>query len=187
MGKSDRRTKYTKQVIKESLLDMLREMPVDHITVKALCEKAEINRATFYNHYETLTLLLEEIEYETYKNFTDLLNNALLDDGNLSDAISTVLQFLKDNPNMREVFLSKAAAGRGLTRLLEEYHKKGIDRIVETSGISRLQAQWTLTYISSGTREVLRQWFDEGMQNEDLLIETLISFIRAEFFEYLQQ
>lgn len=187
MAKSDRRTRYTKQVIKQSLLDMLREMPVEQITVKALCEKAEINRATFYNHYETLTLLLEEIEYEMYKDFADLLNNALYDDENLADTISTILQFLKDNHNMREVFLSKTVAGRGLTRLLEEFHEKGIEAIVLRSGISRRQAQWTLTYISSGTREVLRQWFADGMQDEELLVETLISFIRSEFFNFLRE
>lgn len=187
MAKSDRRTRYTKQMIKQSLLDMLREMPIEQITVKALCEKAEINRATFYNHYETLTILLEEIEYESYKELTDLLNNALYDDENLANTLSTVLQFLKDNQNMREVFLSKTAAGRGLTRLLEEFHEKGIETIVLRSGISRQQAQWTLTYISSGTREVLRQWFADGMQDEDLLVETLIGFIRSEFFNFLQQ
>lgn len=186
MAKSDRRTRYTKQVIKESLLEMLRTMPIEQITVKGLCEKAEINRATFYNHYETLTLLLEEIEYETYKDFADLLNNALYDDDDLANTISTILQFLKENHNMREVFLSKTAAGRGLTRLLEEFHEKGIETIILRSGVPRRQAQWTLTYISSGTREVLRQWFADGMQDEELLIETLISFIRTEFFEFLR-
>lgn len=185
MAKSDRRTRYTKQVIKQSLLDMLRELPVEQITVKALCEKAEINRATFYNHYETLTILLEEIEYESYKDFADLLNNALYDDEHLAETISTVLQFLKENHNMREIFLSKAAAGRGLTRLLEEFHEKGIETIIELSGMSRQQAQWTLTFISSGTREVLRQWFADGMQDEELLIETLIVFIRSGFFDFL--
>lgn len=186
MAKSDRRTRYTKQVIKQSLLEMLRSMPIEQITVKALCEKAEINRATFYNHYETLTLLLEEIEYESYKGFADLLNNALYDDVHLAETISSVLQYLKDNPNMREVFLSKTVAGRGLTRLLEETHQKGIELIIQKSGITRQQAHWTLIYISSGTREVLRQWFADDMPNEDLLIETLISFIRLELFDFLQ-
>lgn len=184
MAKSDRRVRYTKQVIKQSLLDMLQEMPVEQITVKALCEKAEINRATFYNHYETLTLLLEEIEYESYREFTVLLNSALYDDKNLEESLSAVLQYLKANHNMREVFLSKTVAGRGLTRLLEEFHEKGIETIIEQWDVPRQQAQWTLTYISSGTREVLRQWFADGMKEEELLIKTLIGFIRSQFFGF---
>lgn len=185
MAKSDRRTRYTKQIIKESLLEMLRTMPIEQITVKGLCEKAEINRATFYNHYETLTVLLEEIEYESYKDFAEILNNALYDDEHLSETIFLVLQYLKENHNMREVFLSKTAAGRGLTRLLEEFHQKGIDHIIQSTNIPRQQAQWTLTYIGSGIREVLRQWFADGMQDEELLIRTLVSFIQSDLYEYL--
>lgn len=186
MAKTDRRVRYTKQVIKESLLEMLRTMPMEQITVKALCEKAEINRATFYHHYETLTLLLEEIEYESYKDFAEILNNALYDDEHLSETISLILQYLKENHNMREVFLSKTSAGYGMTRLLEEFHQKGIEHITQTANIPRLQAQWTLTYLSSGTREVLRQWFADGMPEEELLVDTLVTFIRSEIYDFLR-
>lgn len=57
MVKNDRRVRYTKKVIKESLLELLKTTPFEQITVKALCQKAEINRATFYTHYETYSPL----------------------------------------------------------------------------------------------------------------------------------
>ena len=48
MRKSDARVRYTHRVLKESFLSLLREKPVNKITVKEVCELAELNRATFY-------------------------------------------------------------------------------------------------------------------------------------------
>ena len=64
MAASDRRIRYTKQVIKDSLFALMQHTPVEKITVKELCAAADINRATFYAHYETMIALLEEIELE---------------------------------------------------------------------------------------------------------------------------
>jgi len=48
--KTDARTRYTLKVIEKSLITLLKEKPMNKITVKELCELAEINRATFYTH-----------------------------------------------------------------------------------------------------------------------------------------
>ena len=179
MPKNDRRTRYTKQVIKDSLTELLRTTPIEQITVKALCEKAEINRATFYNHYETLAVLMEEIEYETYKSFTALLNTAIYDESFVNELVTTILKYLKDNPNTRDLFLSKTTAGKGLLRLMDELQKENIIPLTNLSETGRQKARWTLTFVSSGIREVLRQWFAGDLKNEELLVETLSYFIHT--------
>lgn len=40
MAGSDRRVRYTKQVLKDSLFNLMQETPVEKITVKKLCAKA---------------------------------------------------------------------------------------------------------------------------------------------------
>lgn len=50
--KTDRRTLYTKNVIKDALLDALKEKPFEQITVTDVCRRAEITRATYYLHYQ---------------------------------------------------------------------------------------------------------------------------------------
>lgn len=59
--KTDRRTKYTKMVIREALLSLLHNRPIEKITVSDLCARAEISRPTFYLHYADLYALLDEI------------------------------------------------------------------------------------------------------------------------------
>ncbi len=51
MGTQDRRIRKTRAVLKSSLLSLMKEKSVKHITVKELCDKADINRGTFYLHY----------------------------------------------------------------------------------------------------------------------------------------
>ena len=58
----DGRVRYTKMVIRQSFLTLLKEQSVDKITVADVCRLAEINRATFYRHYENQYGILYELE-----------------------------------------------------------------------------------------------------------------------------
>lgn len=60
----DRRVKYTKGVIKETLLELLQKKDISNITVKEICEIADINRGTFYRYYLDVYDLLKNIEQE---------------------------------------------------------------------------------------------------------------------------
>ena len=55
---------FTKREIKNTFLEMLEEMPLNQITVKALVEKCGINRNSFYYHYQDIPALIEEIVTE---------------------------------------------------------------------------------------------------------------------------
>ena len=73
--KTDRRVLYTKMFLKESLLELMKEKPVDKITPTELCRKAQINRNTFYTHYYTARDVLVEIETEFSTQIIDSLSS----------------------------------------------------------------------------------------------------------------
>ena len=62
--KTDHRVRYTKMVIKESLLKLLTERSINKVTVTDICSEAGINRNTFYTHYANQFELLSTIENE---------------------------------------------------------------------------------------------------------------------------
>lgn len=62
MNSFDARVRYTRMIIEQSFFELLRDKPVGKITVTELCEKAQINRATFYKHYLDISDLMEKIE-----------------------------------------------------------------------------------------------------------------------------
>ena len=83
----DRRTKYTQSIIKESFINLLKNKDIKKITVSEICQKADINRATFYRYYLDVYDLLDKIE----EDFVNELKLASVDKINY-----TVGTFAKD-------------------------------------------------------------------------------------------
>lgn len=64
MNKSESKYFNTARIIDQALIELLAMKEIEYITVKEICEKAGVNRSTFYLHYETIgDLLSETIEY----------------------------------------------------------------------------------------------------------------------------
>ena len=80
--KGNRRVLYTQKVIRESLLELLKEKDIYKVTVTDICKKADINRGTFYSHYKDAHDLLTSMEnefFDTAYNFVkDYSDDALL-------------------------------------------------------------------------------------------------------------
>ena len=49
---------FTKKAIADSFLKLLREKPLDKITIKDIVEDCGINRNTFYYHFEDIPALV---------------------------------------------------------------------------------------------------------------------------------
>lgn len=67
------RTQRTKTALREALLACMREKPVTEITAAEICERAGLNRATFYNHYKDVAGIVREAEQEQLEIFRGML------------------------------------------------------------------------------------------------------------------
>ncbi|MBR3238993.1 MAG: aldo/keto reductase [Oscillospiraceae bacterium] len=63
-GNEDLRVKKTITGIKTAFEALICEKEYDRITVKELCDRAQVNKKTFYHYYETLDALLAELQLE---------------------------------------------------------------------------------------------------------------------------
>src|SRR5690625_7405389 len=61
-------------ILKESLMSILQDKQIYSITVKEICELADINRSTFYAHYKDQFDLLGQIEEEIITDLKTYLN-----------------------------------------------------------------------------------------------------------------
>ncbi len=67
---------YTCVAIKNTFMELLKEKPLDKISVKEITKKCQINRNTFYYHYhDTYDLLQKIFEEEAEKYATPYLDN----------------------------------------------------------------------------------------------------------------
>ena len=76
MNKEDPRVIRTKKMFKEALEELLLKKDYETIQVKELCDKAGLNRRTFYLHYDSIDDILydiqEEFAQEFYENTKDI-------------------------------------------------------------------------------------------------------------------
>lgn len=54
-----------RETIKESFWRLYRDRPFEKISVKEVCEEANINKTTFYYHFQDLRAVLDEIEEDS--------------------------------------------------------------------------------------------------------------------------
>ena len=73
-------SKYFNTAVKmdKALIELLEKKDFEYITIKEICEKAGVNRSTFYLHYEnTVDLLREATQYiiDGFQNVIEAFRN----------------------------------------------------------------------------------------------------------------
>ena len=107
--KLDRKTRYTRMVLQDSLIALMKEKPISKITIKELCENADINRTTFYAHYTDQYDLLRKIEDETLswvkERLCDLLGKT--DKYEAMAVLEGIFQYFTENRSHLQVLMSE--------------------------------------------------------------------------------
>lgn len=167
MARNDQRTRLTRMLIRQAFTGLLREKPVQSISVKELCDRADLNRGTFYAHYTDIYDLLHQIEDEMMQDFQVALKPLL--DSPAADLtplkITTgIFKCLKENADLCAVTLGKYGdkdfATRLLTigreRCLESYSKYFVNATPK-------QIEYYYSFVSAGCIGLLEKWLADGM------------------------
>lgn len=163
---NDHRTRVTRMLIRRAFMSLLAQKPIQSISVKELCERAGINRSTFYAHYTDLHDLLQQIEDEMFAEFEKALDTLYHLDTTAPEPVAVtteVFQCLKDNSDLCTVTLSdygdKAFALKLLQRGGSAHGKLSAifqRRLAAAGGI-------LLRLCQRGRIGLLRRWLDDGM------------------------
>lgn len=71
--KIDRRVNRTKKSLRESLTSLMQEKPVQSITVKEISDLADINRSTFYLHYQDVYDMVTQLQEDMFHDFSTVM------------------------------------------------------------------------------------------------------------------
>jgi AcrR family transcriptional regulator len=78
-GASDPRWMRSRKALAEAALSLAQEQAISSVSVNALTKRAEVNRATFYNHAESPQALLSSVLREELDEIFDIFHLRLLD------------------------------------------------------------------------------------------------------------
>ena len=153
--RKDRRAQYTKNIIKDALLELLPSHPFEKLSVSAVCKQAEIGRATFYLHYDGLMDVVDELADDAINNTNagpeDIMAGmdamlALMKSSTSPDELDPHLELLPicqrvaDNPKYRVMFLDPALSQYMLNRIFFRESRKLTPYFMENYNLSKNQA-----------------------------------------------
>lgn len=158
--KLNRRVQYTRNALREALIDLICEKPLSNISITDICARADINRSTFYLHYRGVHELLSEIEEKII-----LQTEAQLSSPPSIQTLHTLTGFLEHlQQSPRDVKLFAALTGeqgdphfvhRLQTLIYDAFQRGWQNRMPEaTESYKRL----VFSYTVSGIISVLSGW-----------------------------
>ncbi len=103
----NRRTSMTKRLLQNSLIEILEKKPIHEITIKEICDNADINRSTFYRHYNTPHALFDEIYDSVYHDILEIAKQFRQPNCNSADAMAQILTYCEENRRLCMVLLSE--------------------------------------------------------------------------------
>lgn len=171
----DARTRYTKMMIKNTFLSLLKEKPVGKVSVTEICEGAQINRSTFYKYYDNPQDLLNKLEDEYLKSLSKKLSRIEMRDFN--QVFSIVLNDVKDNQDYFQTIVSENGDVKfrdSIFDLIFQSNLATIKHIFPT--MSAPHQRWLFYYLAEGFNGIFKQWMNDGMQED---VEELVHFANA--------
>lgn len=175
-GQTDnRRVSMTKRLMKDALLELLEQTELSNISVTAVCEAANINRSTFYNHYASPSDLLREIEQEVLDCIPALpLHLDHQGEEQLLQATTAFFDYVRENKRVFRVLFSESVNydfTSRLVKLLCDQFIPGIENMDPQS------SRFAKHYIANGTVGMLREWVVSGFPLQSQEIAKMMYFL----------
>jgi len=96
MRTTDRRFIRTEKTITASCISLLNELKLSYITIEDVCFKADINKSTFYLHYQSLDMLFSAIEDAFAADLSKFVHS-LGNDKSKKEFFDAIFEFVKTN------------------------------------------------------------------------------------------
>ena len=152
--KVDLRVQRTKKAILDTFFSLLEEKHFSNITIIDICEKALINRGTFYTHFEDKNQLLEKIIYDMMMDFDDEVDRVHGDSDMMvyyNDMFDVSLAFINENKRALKTLITNAD-----TKLMfNQTHAIIKNNIMKKVG--------RLPSTTEGSLEILAEFFAGGL------------------------
>ncbi len=172
----NQRIMLTKKLLKDSLTELLQTQNIHHISIRELCDRAGINRSTFYKYYGSQFDLLEEMEtdlLEAMEHFlsqqTDIKNTMVIEQA--LKYLETDLDFVRllINSNVDPTFANKLFSLPPIQSMLKDIFE---------SKSEPTEYEYTTNFLIHGAYQIVCMWLNkENRESSEWMAQLLINNI----------
>lgn len=172
MNSFDVRVRYTRMIIETSFLELLKTKHVSKITVTELCQKARINRATFYKHYLDIPDLLEKLEENLFSQIRAAFDNRA---AGLETFLLEMLTYIQREGRQYMVLGSDNADPNLMTKTFMVCCESAYPLLEKNlPQMEESQRKMLYQFLSHGSGGILTQWVKDGMKESAEEVSGLI-------------
>ena len=153
-NKENQRVRLTKRLLKNALVDLLIQTPLQKISITEICARAEINRTTFYKYYSSECDLYADIE----NDFIYILGEHLKNSDTVG--LENLLSVIQDNPKMATALINNSSEEEFLKRIFSLPEVTGninFKRLEKTGHRDEI-----FFYLFSGSYALIKRWVNNG-------------------------
>ncbi|MBP2058776.1 AcrR family transcriptional regulator [Lactobacillus colini] len=160
--KTDRRTLYTIDVIKESFIKLVNDKGYAKVTVAQVCREAEVTRSTFYLHFDGLSHLLNAVlddalllTQET-KDVDFTKENLSFKDLNENESLVPACQRIGNSKKYQKLLMDPDLSEYIIGRIALTEKERLVPVIMSKAGVSREDAETIFAYTLHGSFAINR-------------------------------
>ena len=169
-------SKYFNTAVKmdKALIALLEDKPFEYITVREICQKAEVNRSTFYLHYENTRDLLDESARYLVDVFLSYfkVDFAAFAEKLLSDDVTQLnfmtreylypyLTYIRENCRIFSTVLTHAKSF-GFEETFEKLYRNVFDPVLERFAYPAGDRTYVMMFYLNGINAVVTEWVKSG-------------------------
>ena len=184
MNKQESKYQYTASLMDEAFLLLLEQKEYDTITVKEICQKAGVNRSTFYLHYETMNDLLEETVGMINDCFKASLSSVPTDDPSKvvltsEKYLRPYLNFIKENRRAYNVIHQKDHLFDS-QKTFESFYQSIFSPALTHFGVSEKDKKYVFAFYTQGTVAIIGKWLEDNCRDDiDMIIDLIMKHTMA--------
>ena len=182
-------SKYFNTAIKmdEALITLLEKKDFEYITIKEICDTAEVNRSTFYLHYENTSDLLKEttryiidkhlayyeidktriaLQFETCKREELLFIT--------DEYLLPYLKFIKDNQRLFKVSI-KQFNSFNMNEVYGRMFEHIFNPILERFHVPEKERAYVMKFYLTGVFAIVMEWLDKNCSDDMKTVTRVIT------------
>ena len=182
MKKSESKYYNTALLMDEALLFLLEKKDFEFITIKEICEKAGVNRSTFYLHYESVDDLLVEAIELINNRFMSAFNHEIINPNTstkedlflINDKyIIPYLNLIKEHKKIYQLIHNKPYLFNN-QNAFKKLYKSLFEIILDIYGVLDEEKEYVFSYFSSGVLSIIDKWIEKDCEDDVYMISNLM-------------
>lgn len=170
--------------MKAALLELMKENDFEKITVKQICERAGVNRGTFYSHYTDIYSMLNELEDYLSNELINITKKWVSDNANQNSSLFVpYLKYIKEHSYFYKIALSNRKKLTYKKTFKPLWEHLVVSQLKKANIMNEKHLIYHFVAFEGSVSSILQHWIETNCQEAEETISAILqSYIPNKFY-----